>query len=125
MTKIDWKEEVKISDDFAQNCTKTLSEFESIWYCQLGRIEMAQHAMDVSPWGTQSIKSTILVEPSWCKPEENEIAKILKLEVVETDQSEWESPILSSSKIEWTLQFCIEHRKSTQASCEIPVPLIA
>lgn len=128
LTKINWQDHVKISDDYVQYCPgflKLFTKIESIWDIQLSLIKEAYHRIELSPEATRPIHSAhCRAKLKSCKFEKNNISRMLGLKVIKLTQAEGASATVSPPRKNSTIQFFDDYSKLNAVimSDSYPIP---
>lgn len=109
--KQDWRDEIYLPAQH-KAMINMLGQFEQMWDSQLGLTRAAKHRIELTFPDSHLIHSA----PYWAGPkgrsfEKDEIDKMVALKVIESAQTKWPSPIMSSTKKDGSLWFCTDYRK--------------
>lgn len=126
LTNIDWKDDGKISEDYAKYLIEfiaSLSELESMEDGHLGRVRTSQHGIELTledKWPIHSAPNRAGCKA--CHLKQNEFAKMQEPEVFEPAQTERPLPILFAQKMKDTIRFFIDYKNFNAVPCTNLIP---
>jgi hypothetical protein len=98
-----------LSPEQSRETFDTLRSFEDMWDGRLGKIDAVQHHIvtEGSPVASQPYRAG----PTAREKINNEVDRMLSMDVIEPSSSPWASPIVLIPKPDGSIRFCVDYRR--------------
>lgn len=126
--KQDWRDTIDLSEEYAAYRAEfitMLEPFPAMWDGHLDLITIATHCIKLDPSNCWPVHAApYRAGPKTYAVEKDEIDNMLRMNIIEPAQTEWESPVVIATKKEGTLRFCDKFRKLNFDTMRDSYPLL-
>ena len=112
-----------VPPSLAERLRSLLRRYRSLWDGQLGTIRQTEHRIQLKPGATPVRQHPYKAGPRAREMEREQVARMLKLDVIEPTTSEWASPVVMVPKPDGTPRFCIDYRRLNERTVKDSYPI--